>query len=313
MNITHLLKKVGIGLAAIVGLVLLAVIAIYAWPLKDPALRSPKSTTYSYQQADARVRQLVALDTSDTAIKPDCRTTYLPQPQPTGKVVVLFHGYTPCPSQMSGLAATLFQRGYTVLIPRMIQHGYQDGRRVVPPASRMVSVVDDYVSVAHGLGADVGVIGISGGAVLSTWAAYYRPDVVKRLLVLSPFYEPNPKQAPRWQLKPLVTLYGGSVSLPDVDNGEYGTYKGLAQYQKIVANLPSSTRDLTSGAVVYSATDSAINVTVAVDRVRELYPAARTYQVPAEWGLDHDIVSPEVLKSNAANAYETYSNLYEDR
>ena len=45
------------------------------------------------------------------------------------------------------------------------------------------------LDLATGLGDEVGVVGISGGAAPATWLTVHRP--VARLLALSPFYAPS--------------------------------------------------------------------------------------------------------------------------
>ena len=68
------------------------------------------------------------------------------------------------------------------------------------------------LDLATGLGDEVGVVGISGGAAPATWLTVHRP--VARLLALSPFYAPSAEQSPAWQVKPVIVLYGYRL-LPD--------------------------------------------------------------------------------------------------
>lgn len=308
-------RLVRTGLVAVGGLVallILAVVAVYVWPLGSPALqRGPAHEAVSFDRAVDMARAQIRADTDDRQVKPDCRSILDEHGHKTRRSVLLLHGYTDCPSQFRTLATMLYDEGYNVYVPRAPDNGTRNpGDAAHVTAQGLVAYASTAVQIAGGLGESSGVIGLSGGGVLATWAAYYRPKVVKRLLVLSPFYSPNSSKAADWELKPLIVLYGFGI-LPD-RTGFGFSYHGLAQYLRIVRNYPDRpATQLQDAALVVSRGDGEINEDLARKRMLQLDPKTHEFVPPKSWGLSHDIVTPRDLNGHSAALYRTYIGLYE--
>ena len=145
----------------------------------------PTSTT-TYQDALARLERWTAQDGS--AVNPVCRTQALTHGQRVERVVILLHGYTNCPAQFAPLAAALVERGYNVLIPRIDHHGLADRMThdlALLSEAEILGLTNDSIDIAHGLGDKITVTGLSLGGVMSAYAAQFRPDV-DRAVVISP-------------------------------------------------------------------------------------------------------------------------------
>jgi carboxylesterase len=110
--------------------------------------------------------------------------------------------------------------------------------------------------LGSGLGSEVGVVGLSGGGVEATWAARYRSDVVRRVLVLSPFYQPSSKRAPAWMMHPFLLLYGHDLMPWDTWTPEGFSYRALAKYVLVGRNVTGRPQHLLkSAALVYASGD----------------------------------------------------------
>ncbi|MCM4084302.1 hypothetical protein [Paractinoplanes hotanensis] len=304
MNLRKLLR---FG-AALVLVVLMAVGAIYAWPL---GLDEGAARPVSFTEAQARVAQAVARDEADPAVTTGCRTRALVHPGRAAKAVLMLHGYTECPAQFSSLAQQYYDQGYNVFVPRAPRHGVTDPEAHAGlHADELLAYASESWDSAAGLGDEVGVVGISGGAVLATWLTVHRPVV--RLLALSPFYAPSATQAPAWQVKPVIVLYGNRL-LPDHFNSSGLSYAALSQYLRIARNLdgePSPT--LKSVGLVVSPADTFIDLDRAASVTSSLGPS-NSFVVPAEWGIGHDVADPAELGNHVATLQQTYFDLYEGR
>ena len=295
--------------AALVVVVLLAVGAIYAWPLDlDEGAARPVSST----EARARVAQAVARDAADPAVTAECRTQALVHPGAgAAKAVLMLHGYTECPAQFSSLARRYHDQGYNVFVPRAPRHGVTDPEAHAGlHADDLLAYASESLDLATGLGDEVGVVGISGGAALATWLTVHRP--VARLLALSPFYAPSAEQSPAWQVKPVIVLYGYRL-LPDHVNDVGFSYAALSQYLRIARNLkgrPGGT--LKSAGLVTSAADTFIDPGRAA-AVTSSLGRSNSLTIPATWGIGHDIVTPVLLGPHAETLGKAYLDLYEGR
>lgn len=311
----RVLRIAGVVLAVL----LLAVLAIYVWPLRSDSLSARSVPALSYEQAQSRATAAVQRDTADATVTPDCRTQLLTHGKRTTKAVLLLHGYTDCPAQFDELAHRYYDAGYNVYLPRAPRQGVTDTKAHAGlHATELTGYADDALTVTTGLGEQVTVAGLSGGGVLATWVTEWRPDAVDHLLVLSPFYDPAASQAPAWQVKPLMVLYGFRV-LPDHFNSHGFSYAALSQYLRIVRNFPEhpAKGKLASVAVVTSEGDTNIDLGEAVSVPRKLAGAAglraATFSIPASWNIGHDVVDPDGLGTHAAELEKDYIDLSEGR
>ncbi|MEV6371041.1 alpha/beta fold hydrolase [Micromonospora musae] len=311
------LGRIGITLSALLALVLLAVAVLYAWPLGGSDLQRATPKTFTFDAAVGQAQQIVAAETADPAVRPECRSVVMSHGAKTTKAVLLLHGYTDCPKQYASLAKRYFDEGYNVWVPRAPRHGVTDElAHAKLEAGELVRYADDALNLATGLGDEVGVVGISGGGVLATWLAGRRPDAVRHLLLLSPFYKPNSAQAPGFVVKPTIVLFGFHL-LPDKVNSAGFSFAALSQYLRIARNLDLDHRNpqLASVAVVTSANDDFIDRQEAVAVPRRLATSSNrtlvVHELPAELGVGHDIVDPDGLGGRADELDQIYFDLYE--
>lgn len=312
-------KRIGVVVGALVVLLLVAVAAVYAWPVRSDQLTHATAQTLSFQDSVARADAAVDKDVADPTVRPECRSQALIHPRRAAKAVLLLHGYTACPAQFGELAQLFYAQGYNVYLPRAPKHGLLDVRaHAGVRAGELVDYADDALTTTSGLGDEVGVVGLSGGGVLATWLAEYRTDLVSRLLVLSPFFQPAASQAPAFVIKPLIVLYGNHV-LPDHFNAAGQSFAALSQYLRIGRNLrddPES-RKLLSVAVVTSAADTSIDLKRAQKIPQEIGRENRldvnSLTIPAEWQVPHDIVTPDKLGAHRSDLEQTYLSFYEGR
>jgi alpha-beta hydrolase superfamily lysophospholipase len=311
------LSRLGVALGVVVVVLLVAVVAVYAWPLGSDHLRTAPTATLDFADSQARAQAAVQADETDPSVRPECRTQSLIHPQRTAKAVLMLHGYTDCPKQYTELAKLFYDRGYNVFVPRAPRHGVTDlNAHTKLQADELIDYANSSLITVSGLGDEVGVIGVSGGAVLGTWLAEYRPDVVQRLLVLSPFFTPASSQAPRFAVKPLIVLYGNRL-LPDHRTSNGFSFAALSQYLRIARNYKSDpvNAELKSVAVVTSAGDPFIDRGDAV-RIPSRFATrngltAASFEIPASFGIGHDTVETAQLGTHAAELDARYLALYE--
>ncbi len=307
-------KKALIGTAVIFSSLGLFVLALYLWPLQSQALKRADIQAYTYDQNVTLLQYHIQDEELDPALKPDCRSQLLTHGRKTARAVVMFPGFRNCPAQFSALAKSYYDKGYNVYVPLVRQFGTRDGRgHAKITADSLVGYANQSVNLTSGLGDEVGTVGLSGGGVLATWSALFRSDIIKRALIISPFYEPHSSQLPKWLVKPFVVLYGFSI-LPDYFNADQSSYRALAQYARVTANLQAKDRpQLVTASLVLSGGDDQIDHDVARALMHRLFENPVVYVPPAEWGLKHDIVDPTSadINGHAADLYLRYLWLYE--
>ena len=311
-------RRIGLGLGAVVVVLALLVGLLYVWPLGSDRLRNAEPDVMSFELAAKTGNVAVEEDTANAEVRSECRSMLRVHPRKTARAVLMLHGYTSCPKDYAQLADVFYERGYNVYVPREPHHGLQDVTEASQVSSDgLADYADEALNVAAGLGEETGVIGLSGGGVLATWLAEYRSDAVSRLLVLSPFYQPGPSQAPPFVVRPLIVLYGNRV-LPDRTVGDLNfTLSGLAQYLRVRRNYrddPVNER-LQHVAVAVSHADAYIDLDVATGIPTEIAEAndlkVATHEFPEKEALPHNIVRPDYLGERAEEVNQLYVDLYE--
>lgn len=305
---------------SLLGLAAILVILVMTWPNKIASLQQPFSvdTSLSYDDAMKRVADISARDA--TQVNPaNCASFALTHGKKVKKSVVMLHGITACPNQFSGLAKTFYDAGYNVYVPRTPYHGTgNDDKLTNVTVDDLRNYVTESVNIAAALGDDTGIVGISGGADLATWAVQ-RSDVLTSALFLSPFYAPSLEQSPRWQFNPLVTLYGNRL-LPDAKHGQFWL-RTLAAYLLFTKNYDPQLKapQLKHVAVATSALDRDIDLEKAHRLPRELAAANgssfREYQISKAPGVTHDNVGPNAdgMAEYGQRLWDAYLALYENR
>ncbi|MFI5926580.1 alpha/beta fold hydrolase [Micromonospora sp. NPDC051543] len=294
-----------------------AVLTLYGWPLRSDELQRAVPETLSFAAASERATRTVSADAADPEVRPDCRSQFLSHGSTSAKAVLLLHGYTGCPTQYRALAKLFFDRGYNVWVPRAPRHGFTDrSANAKLDAVELVDYANDALNVAAGLGDSVGVVGVSGGAVLATWLVGHRPDAVHRAVLLSPLYKPGSAQVPGPAVKPLVVLVGSHL-VPARANSDGVSIAGLSQYLRVVGNFATDPRSphLRELAVVTSENDEFIDRQAAVDIPRDIAErndtAFSAHELPRELGVGHDIVDPNGLRASTDDVNRYYLDLYE--
>ncbi len=289
-----------IGILTILALIIALVIWVL-WPVRQTSLQSAAPQKLSFAQAQQQIESIAASERK-AGVKPECISKAYVHSEKTARSVLMLHGVSACPSQFSHLAEYFYARGYNVYTARAPHHGMGDNTQHGKVTSQeLADFVNQSVNITQGLGKEMGVIGLSGGANLSTWAAHYRPEVT-RILALSPFYEPSALRAPKWQIRPLVVLHGNNIlpeQLNNPDDPQHAlSYRALAKYVTLYKNLKKDPKNtgLQKVALIMADDDLEIDQGLAQDTLNTLAKAnglrlART-QIAPSYKLGHDIVGP---------------------
>lgn len=298
-NILSLLKK---AIVFIILLIAIALLAIYVlWPVKDSYLQTARIEKLSFEQAKQRIAAIQKQELAE-GVKPECVSKSYFHQEKTQRSVLMLHGVSVCPSQFSHLAQYFYDRGYNVYTARAPYHGLANNPDHGKVTSRgLVDFVNESVNITAAAGDEMGVIGLSGGGNLSTWAAEYRPEV-KRILALSPFYEPSAAQAPKWQIRPLLILHGNNI-LPEQLNNPNDpqnalSYHALAKYVTVFKNLKNTPTNtgLQKVALIMADDDADIDQALAQKTLEKIAKANNTsltqQQLAKSYKLGHDIVGP---------------------
>ncbi len=320
-----LITRILIIIGVIAGVLIIGAVAFYFWPEHNASLQKGTPQTVSYDESVHRF-EATRQQESSRAVVPTKHTQFLTHGTKTKKSVVMFHGITADPTQFAGLGKYFFDAGYNVYIPLTPHHGTTNKKdHGAVTARELVDFVNQSITTATGLGDEVGVVGLSGGGVLATWAGEYRPEV-KRVLALSPFYEPAPEKAPKWQLPLLRKVYGWGI-LPDTfiepatPQDAPFSYHALGNYLALVQNLRinDTAKQLKQLSVVISDSDDQIDLPLAhtlPTRITSANTIPYTERhLPADWKVMHDIVSlgNTEVASRASLLFPAYFDMYEGR
>lgn len=291
---------------ATVAAVVLAVTMLWFWPAPAVASHGEILTRVA---ADDGFRELVAADSVDPELLPECRSArYDPAGEARG-VVLLLHGYTSCPHQFDAVAKALADDGYVVLAPRWPGHGYAHTilERGAVDLGAIARFGDRMVDIASGISRSVTVVGLSGGGTLALWLAANRPEI-DRTVALAPML--NPAIVPTWLSRPAGNLLSVLPSFPiwwDFDLREKAQVPrySYAQWQthsiatfmamgRSVVAVPRGSHAQTI-VVVNDADDSVDNdsIEAAVDSLRRDGAAIDRIRLPARLGLPHEYIDAE--------------------
>jgi esterase/lipase len=127
---------------------------------------------------------------------PLCRSLLLIQPQPTGKVALLFHGFTAAPYQFGMIAQLLYAQGYSVMVPLMPGHGCSGDFSATNPtplptdAKPYKEFALDWFKQAQALdpSAKITLGGLSGGASLAAWLGIEKASLCDRAVLYAPYF-----------------------------------------------------------------------------------------------------------------------------
>ncbi|MFC8300553.1 alpha/beta hydrolase [Micromonospora orduensis] len=303
-----------VGVLALLGA---SVAGLYLWPLGRPHPVGASGRHRDFADAVRAAETVTSADADDPRVRPESRSRLLSHGRRADRAVLLLHGYTLAPEQYDELAREFFDRGYNVWIPRAPRHGTVDrGAHHRVGAAELTAYADDALRVVAGLGDEVGVVGISGGAVLAARLAQVHCDVVRHLLLLSPFFGPHPRQAPAFAVRPLIVLYGRRLLADRVTSRGY-SLSAVTQYLTIARGLPRPARrtGLASAAVAISPLDAVVDPTAAVSVARRIADAnaieLRVYLLPEALGVGHNTLDLAALGARGDELRRRYVALYE--
>ena len=272
-----------------------------------------------FAAAEAIARRLAEADRTDLSVLPGAGTRLWSHGEVRPKAILMLHGYTHTPAQLTALSERFFAHGYNVFVPRAPLHGLtRHSAHAGITAGHLRDHAGQAWAVTAGLGAEVGVLGISGGAVMATWLAACPARAVRRLLALAPFYRPHPRQASPAAAAAMRILFGSGL-IPDRIDARGYSYTALAQYLRVAAGTRavSASTALSSVAVALSVGDTIVDSRTALKVPAEIADAAgasfASHLIPASAGLGHDIVTPAVLGTHTDQVHARYLELYEGR
>ena len=160
-----------------------ALLTLLAWfmirPLAIDNLTSNPEPVSSYEEAISCVKKMREEDNQDL-VQDVCITKLYDHGKQTEHVIILIHGFTNCPEQLSELGKQHFEAGNNVFIPRMPYHGLSDrltDALLNLKAEDLAAFGDKVIDIAHGLGKKITVMGISASGTLVAWLAQNRSDI----------------------------------------------------------------------------------------------------------------------------------------
>ena len=88
---------------------------------------------------------------------------------------MLIHGLGNAPKEFAELAQLLHEQGDNVLVLHAVSRSQRVDMALDALTPHGARLCDEIVDLAHGLGNNVTVIGISGGGTVAAWIAQNRP------------------------------------------------------------------------------------------------------------------------------------------
>lgn len=292
----------------------------FAWlsqlPLDPEALTENRPTSQPAANYEAAMAAFAAVEAeeADLPLHPECGSRLFTHGAKVAKVVVYLHGLTNCPLQADELAQQLFALGYNVYVPRWPGHGEADQMTLALvdlSAEQMVASTDAAIDLAHGLGDEVIVTGMSAGGAMTAWAAQYRSDVAHTVAV-SPFLGPH--FVPPWANRAAANLLLRMPNMmllwnplePEGAAGMEHSYPripthALAQFMRLGAALEEGASQLPPRAaglgMLLNDADFAVNNELARQLIAAWQAKGREVDVevlPRTDLLPHDLVDPRM-------------------
>jgi carboxylesterase len=309
-------------------LVLAAIAVLRPVGTLDPS--QPPDPAADLAAARARFAALNAAD--PTPLNPLCEPYILDHGTRTARAIVLLHGLSSCPRAFVEFAPLLHARGFNVAVLRVPHSGHADratdalGRIT---AEGLAAFADASVDIGTGLGAELTVLGISGGGTVAAWAGLTRPEVDRMVLVAPLFGVSDFGPALN------MALMRVSLLLPDISlwkdpilrarwEGMAHAYKrqssrgtaenirlGYAATRRLGAGTPPAAA---LGVIVTNDADTAVDNALTA-RFAEAWAATGaalvTYAFPAGHALGHELIDPEERGGDIALTYPVLLDLIE--
>jgi len=313
-------KALMITIAGVVAVLAAASVAwVFLCPSRSADLQKAHIQRRDYDQSVQDIQKVIADDAANSEVRPESRPILKTHGKKTARAVMILHGVSGEPSAMAELADWLYQAGYNVYVPRAPHHGLKDGKQHGKVrASELVKFMSDSAGLVSGLGDELGVIGHSGGGTLATWLAQYGDGLFSRVLLLSPYYEPDASQAPKWQVALLRNVYGNHL-LPDQFFDGALSYRALANYVIIKQNYRSDLKaqGLKHVGLIIGSEDRLIDGAMAsniAEKMAKNSDASLTHETtPAHMGVGHELIWPgdKAVKQYKKELYDMYVRVYE--
>ncbi len=303
-----------------------------AWLFIRPArvkhLHPPVEPVDDYARAVDKIKQWQMAEADQ--LNPVCQAKLMTHGGQTDRVILFWHGFTNCPQQFESLGQQFFELGYNVLIPRLPYHGYQNrmtSAQANLTADQMTAWAGASLDVARGLGRHVTVVGFSLGGVLAGWAAQFRPDVDRVVIVSPAFWLYNFPARFRLPIIHFLRLYPSTFRWWDAERRANGTgpqhayprfsTRTLGQMLKlgwVVQSAARRKRPAVSDILLVTnptdfAVDNAIATQIAADWQTNGAPTLQTYTFEAKHRLRHDFVDPAQPNQPIALAYPVLVDL----
>jgi pimeloyl-ACP methyl ester carboxylesterase len=290
--------------------VLLLLFLLLLLPSDTRKLTSHPRPVVSYDEALRRIQAIQA--GQDPAINPACSLQFMTHGQRVKRAIVFAHGFTNCAKQFQALGEAFYKLGYNVLIPLLPHHGLAD--RLTTEQGRinareLAEYADMVVDIAQGLGEQVVLAGLSGGGVVTAWAAQYRDDLDLAVLISPAFswyqipirltdpaikllrWLPNFYQ---WWDSQLKEAIGPEYAYPRLSVRALFQFFYLGYLVRTAARSdPHAARAIL---VVTNANDTSVNNAVT-SQIVELWRAngardLRAFEFDASLKLGHDLIDP---------------------
>lgn len=298
-------------------------------PLVTAPAPSPAQNHADALEAFARI----ADEEAQLPLHPRCGSMLLTHGEQVARVVVFLHGLTNCPAQADELAAKLHAQGYNVLVPRLPGHGEADPLTLAlagVTAEDFVDTAQRSAALAHGLGDEVIIVGLSAGGTLAVHQAQHDRTLVNAIPV-APFLAPG--IVPGWAAQAATNLLllapnrmvwwdpRSPYSSPEMDYAypRFATH-ALAEIMRLgriaVAEARAAAPAAAHVGFLLNEADTAVNIGLALD----LAAAWRgqggevTLQVlPYSDGLPHDLIDPRQADAAVDVIYPILIEMISDR
>lgn len=126
----------------------------------------------TFEDTVRELELMAAADAADPAVNPQSATRVLAHGRRTDRALLLLHGFTNSPRQMSDLGELAFERGWNVFIPRLPYHGLRDRMTDALAGlseADLKTAASESLAAASLLGERLDVLGFSMGGVMAAW------------------------------------------------------------------------------------------------------------------------------------------------
>jgi esterase/lipase len=295
--------------------------------------RSHPEPRIEYNTAVDKIQAMQAKEEATPGFNPELKSILLTHGEKIKKAVLWFHGYTSATKQFKALAELCHQQGYNAFVPCVPHHGMKD--RMTSEVSwikaeELVRFSGAMIDLAHGLGEEVVVGGMSMGGVMTAWAAQERADV-EMALVIAPFL--GARIIPTGLIKVAAYAIGmfpdrmqwwDPEKKEDLDGPDYGypqrSTRSLSQILKLGFRVVKSAHTNPPAAKKVRVMINEHDESVDNEMICKLVKAwekngaedLQSVYLPDEAGIPHDCISIEQPKGNTELVYGELMRLIEE-